>query len=82
MATQSKAAHDAMLAAEIRPFLTRYCLGCHSQQEQEGALDLERFVYVSVIRKDVKPWQTMILQLETREMPPKDKPEITHQQRK
>jgi hypothetical protein len=79
---KSKANHEAMFAAEVRPLLTKYCLGCHSQKEQEGELDLERFTSLNVVRKDVKPWQAMIRQLETREMPPKDKPQPSAEQRK
>jgi hypothetical protein len=82
VATKSKADHEAMFAAEVRPLLDRYCLSCHSGKEQKGELDLERFTSVSVVRRDVKPWQAMILQLETREMPPKDKAQPTDQQRK
>lgn len=82
VATKSKADHEAMFAAEVRPLLAKYCLGCHSQKEQKGELDLERFTSVSNVRKDVKPWQAMILQLETREMPPKDKVQPTAEQRK
>ena len=71
-----------MFAAEVQPLLAKYCLGCHSQKEQKGELDLERFTSVSNVRKDVKPWQAMILQLETREMPPKGEHQPTDGQRK
>ncbi len=79
--SKSKADHEAMFAAEVRPVLATYCLGCHSMKEQKGELDLERFASPVDVRKDVKPWQAMILQLETREMPPKDKPQPTAEQR-
>jgi hypothetical protein len=82
IAMKSKAEHEALFAAEVRPLLDRYCLVCHSEKEKKGELDLARFTSVTVVRRDVKPWQAMILQLETREMPPKDKPQPTEQQRK
>jgi hypothetical protein len=78
----SKADHEAMFAAKVRPLLAKYCLGCHSEKEQEGELDLERFTSLKKVRRDVKPWQAMIVQLETGEMPPTGKPQPTAAERK
>jgi hypothetical protein len=77
-------ADDASLARELvdlRPVFQMYCLDCHSTQEKAGELDLERFTSLASVRKDVKPWQAMILQLETGEMPPKGEPQPTVAQR-
>ncbi|MEI7699979.1 MAG: DUF1592 domain-containing protein [Planctomycetia bacterium] len=52
--------------------LKRYCLDCHSTQEKQGELDLERFRSVSDIRGDVIPWQRAVEVLDDREMPPED----------
>jgi len=84
-ATQCAVADDAALQKgfeEVGPVLKEYCLRCHSTAEKEGELDLQRFTSLASVRKDVKPWQAMILQLETGEMPPKDKPQPTVAQRK
>ncbi len=70
-----------MFAADIRPLIAKYCLGCHSTKEQEGELDLERFTTPAAAREDIKPWQAMIHQLETFEMPPKEKPQPAADQR-
>ncbi|HXD86487.1 MAG TPA: DUF1587 domain-containing protein, partial [Urbifossiella sp.] len=64
-------------AATIRPLLQKYCLGCHSTKAKKGSLDLERFTGLDAIRKDTKPWQGLIEQLEAGEMPPKGKPQPT-----
>ncbi len=82
VAIKAKADHEAIFSRDVRPLLVKYCLGCHSQKLQKGELDLERFTSIAKVRNDVKPWQAMILQLETREMPPKDKPQPTAGQRK
>ena len=85
LATQSAVADDEALAKgfdEIGPVLKEFCLGCHSTAEKEGELDLQRFTSLASVRKDVKPWQAMILQLETGEMPPKGEPQPTPAQRK
>lgn len=72
----------AEYAKDIRPLLQKYCLGCHSTKLKKGSLDLERFGSSDEIRKDVKPWQGMIEQIETGEMPPKDKPQPTAEEKK
>jgi len=66
----------------VRPILAKYCLGCHSTKDMKGSLDLERFASLDLVRKDIKPWQQMIEQIETGEMPPKGKPQPTAEEKK
>ena len=54
---------------EIRPLLEKFCLDCHSTEEQEGELDLESFDSLEAIRGDGKVWQLVEEQLELGEMP-------------
>jgi hypothetical protein len=68
-------------AKQVRPLIRQYCLGCHSTEKHKGSLDLERFGTLALIRKDVKPWQAMIEMLEAGEMPPKEKPQPTAEER-
>jgi hypothetical protein len=65
----------------VHKILNQYCLDCHSAELKEGQLDLQRFDSFKQVQADLKPWQAMILQLETREMPPKDEPQPTDAQR-
>ncbi|MDP7206524.1 MAG: DUF1587 domain-containing protein, partial [Pirellulaceae bacterium] len=65
----------------VHPLLARLCLGCHSTKEKKGELDLERFTSLDQVSTDLKPWLGMIEQLETREMPPEDKPQPTAAER-
>jgi hypothetical protein len=69
-------------ATVVRPLVKQYCLSCHSTKVKKGDLDLERFTSLDHLRKDVKPWQAMIEMLESREMPPKSKPQPTAEERK
>src|SRR5712691_12800226 len=59
----------------VQPLLKRYCFECHSKKAHKGDLDLERFESLAVIRKDLKPWQHLIEQVEAGEMPLKGKPQ-------
>lgn len=66
----------------IKPLLKKYCLDCHSTSAKKGSLDLERFATLTDLRKDLKPWQYMIEQIETGEMPPKKKPQPSEAEKK
>ena len=67
--------------SSIRPVLQEYCITCHSTEKQKGELDLERFTAVSAVKKEAKVWQSFIEQISNNEMPPKDKPQPTPEQR-
>ena len=69
-------------ATVVQPFLKKHCLSCHSTKRKRGGLDLERFATVAHVRKDLKPWQQVIEMLEAGEMPPKEKPQPTSDERK
>jgi hypothetical protein len=66
----------------VRPLLKKYCLGCHSTKAKKGSLDLERFASLDQARQDVKRWQQVVEMLDAGEMPPKDKPHPTVDERK
>jgi hypothetical protein len=67
-------------AAQARPVIGQYCLGCHSTAKHKGGLDLERFGALADCRKDVAPWQSVLEMLDQEEMPPKGKPQPTIEQ--
>ena len=74
--------HNDKYQADVLPLLKKYCLTCHSTALKKGSLDLERFTITADIHKDLKPWQNMIEQIETGEMPPKKKPQPTVEEKK
>jgi hypothetical protein len=53
------------------PTVKRYCLECHSAEEQEGDLDLERFTNLDQARNAPRVWQRVAEMLDNGEMPPK-----------
>jgi hypothetical protein len=69
-------------AEKIRPVVAHYCLGCHSQKEEKGELDLERFASIDDSRRDLMAWQSVVEMLEAGEMPPKEKPQPSADERK
>src|SRR5688572_28346608 len=72
----------AFFNKSIRPLTADYCLTCHSTEKQKGELDLERFTSLTEVKKHPKIWQNVIDQLEHDEMPPKDKPQPSSEQRR
>jgi len=69
-------------ANDIQPILKKYCLDCHSEKKKKGELDLERFTSIAEARKDLRPWPMVVEFLENGEMPPKEKPQPTVEERK
>ncbi|MEZ6090773.1 MAG: DUF1587 domain-containing protein [Pirellulaceae bacterium] len=85
MATPTVIAAEAELQADfnrLRPILRQFCFDCHDASSKEGELDLSTFDSVERVRQDLEPWQSMIVQLETGEMPPKDHPQPSDAERK
>jgi hypothetical protein len=74
----SARAEDASLegrfTAVVRPFLQRYCLGCHGSDKQEAQLDLSGYTSVDDVAKEHQVWKLMLQRLEGDEMPPDDAP--------
>jgi mono/diheme cytochrome c family protein len=72
---------QAAYLAQARPLIQKYCFACHSSEKHKGDIDLEHYTTLALIRKEVKPWQSMVEQLESEEMPPKGKPKPTDEER-
>ena len=67
---------------EMLPLLKNFCLDCHSTEEQEGELDLERFSTLEAVRQAPKVWVKVVEMMEDGEMPPKKKPQLSVAERK
>ena len=69
------ASFDA-LAAEyvhaVSPLLGRFCLDCHSTEQQEADLDLESFATLAEVRQEPRVWVKVAEMLAHGEMPPED----------
>lgn len=79
-----RAASPAVVSAyndTIRPLFADYCNKCHSAEKHKGNLDLERFLSFDVIRQEPEVWEKVREQISDGEMPPKDKPQLTPEQK-
>ncbi len=57
----------------VRPVMKQFCLGCHSTEEEQGELDLERFATLDQVRRSPAHLEKVVEMLDNREMPPKKK---------
>lgn len=64
------------------PLVKQYCLKCHSTEEQQGDLDLERFTKFDEVRKAQPIWQKVVEMLDNGEMPPKKSRQLSVVERK
>src|SRR5262245_8503737 len=67
---------------ETLPLLKTFCLDCHSTENQEGELDLERFAALDDVRRSASTWVKVAEMLDNGEMPPKDAEQPSAAERK
>lgn len=73
---------DAQFEKEIRPLLTKYCVGCHNPQKKRGDLDLARFEKDADVGKDAEVWAEVAARVLAHEMPPEGRKQPSIEQRR
>jgi hypothetical protein len=72
---------DPNFQAKVLPFIKTYCLDCHSGDRAKGGLTLEGYVSEAHARKDRKNWLAVQHVIAAGEMPPKNKPQPTKEEK-
>jgi hypothetical protein len=67
--------------AEVRRVFVEFCITCHSTEKQKGDLDLERFATFADVKREPEIWQKCLEQMADGEMPPKNKPQLSAEQK-
>jgi hypothetical protein len=62
--------------ADIQPILAKHCYSCHDARKAKAKLNLEIYVDEASVLKARKKWKQIYDQVNSREMPPEDKPRI------
>jgi hypothetical protein len=57
-------------AAQVRPFLERYCVTCHGPKKPKAGLDLSRVASMADIARSPGPLELVLERLQAEEMPP------------
>ena len=59
---------------QVRPFLARHCLDCHSGEKPKGGLHLDQLTSNFADESGRKQWRAVLERVTAREMPPKAEP--------
>ncbi|MDF1853138.1 MAG: DUF1592 domain-containing protein [Verrucomicrobiales bacterium] len=70
-----RAEPEAILPEKQFAFLEQNCLECHDTLTQKGRVDLEVLPFKIKTIKDAESWQKVLNVINSKEMPPEDKPQ-------
>ena len=65
---------DRQFEQTVKPFVTKYCVGCHSGQTPAAQFDLKSYTTLAMVREDFPRWALVMERLTAKEMPPKPVP--------
>lgn len=63
---------EKQFSTQIKPLLTKYCLDCHTGEEAEAGLSLEKYTTRASILKQREAWEKIVQRIQIQSMPPKD----------
>src|SRR5579863_10146139 len=55
----------------VKPFVGKYCVGCHSGAQPTAQFDLKSYTSVDQVKEDFPRWSLLADRLTAHEMPPK-----------
>ena len=73
-ASAAPAALDRQFEQTVKPFVTKYCIGCHSGQTPAAQFDLKAYDSLETVTRDYPRWALVLGRLAAKEMPPKPMP--------
>src|SRR5580658_888684 len=65
---------DRQFQQTVKPFVTQYCIGCHSGQTPAAQFDLKAYTTMDMVARDYPRWALVMQRLTAQEMPPKPMP--------
>jgi len=73
---------DRQFQQTVRPFVEKYCFGCHSGQTPAAQLDLKSYSTMEMVTRDYPRWALVLEKLTANAMPPKPVPQPPAEDRK
>src|SRR5580704_7520291 len=73
-ALASTPALDQQFEQTVKPFVAKYCVGCHSGQTPAAQFDLKAYDTMEMVTRDYPRWALVMQRLTAQEMPPKPVP--------
>src|SRR5271167_457989 len=65
---------DRQFQQTVRPFVAKYCVGCHSGQTPAAQFDLKAYTTLDSVTREYPRWALVLTRLTAQEMPPKPMP--------
>jgi mono/diheme cytochrome c family protein len=62
---------DRKFSQTVKPFVTSYCIGCHSGATPAAQFDLKPYTNTAAVVRDYPRWNLVLEKLSAKEMPPK-----------
>ena len=59
----------------VKPFVGKYCVGCHSGAQPTAQFDLKSYTTIDQVKEDFPRWSLLADRLTAHEMPPKAMPQ-------
>ena len=72
---------QAILPEKHFQFFEKNCLDCHDSDTRKGRVDLETIPFEIKTLEDAENWQKVLNAINSKEMPPEDKPQPTPQEK-
>jgi len=63
---------EKQFQSQVKQFITKYCLDCHTGEEAEAGLALEKYKTRSSILEQREAWEKIVQRIQIQSMPPKD----------
>src|SRR3954449_9250975 len=67
----SKPNLDSQFDQTVRPYVTKYCVGCHSGKSPAAQFDIKSYTSLSAVTAEYPRWSLVRERLEAKTMPPK-----------
>src|SRR5579862_6072095 len=65
---------DRQFEQTVRPFVAKYCSGCHSGATPAAQFDLKSYTTMEMVTQDYPRWALVLEKLIAQEMPPRPVP--------
>jgi hypothetical protein len=66
---------ERQLTQNVRPVITKYCVGCHSGSAPAAQFDLKAYDSMAPVVRDYPRWALVLERLKANEMPPRQAPQ-------
>src|SRR3954466_13007691 len=70
-AEPSNAELERKFTQTVKPFLTSYCIGCHSGSTPAAQFDLAPYSTMAAVIRDYPHWNTVLEKLPAKKIPPR-----------